>query len=58
MIFGLVTVVYPLCKSYTIYLLNSCLAGAIISYINSIPSVWVIELFQEQAKYYVQILHL
>lgn len=56
-IYGLVTIIYPLCTSYTVYIANSILAGGIIAYINSIPSIWVVELFQENAHRYVQILH-
>lgn len=56
-VYAFVTVVYPLCGSYTVYLANSALAGAVISYINSIPSIWIVEIFQEKAKTYVQILH-
>jgi len=55
--YGLVTVIYPLATSYSVYLLNSALAGVIISYINSIPSIWVVELFPENPETYVQVLH-
>lgn len=41
LILGLVTIIFPFCTNYSLYLFISALQGFLIPYLNTIPSVWV-----------------
>lgn len=56
-ILALVTIVFPFCTSYRLYLFISALQGFLVPYLNSIPSVWVIELFGRTSKTFLQLMH-
>lgn len=51
------SIVFPFCTSFALYLIISALQGFIFPFINTIPSVWIIDLFGDDSKIYLQIYH-
>ena len=51
--------VFPFLTSLTLYLINQAVNGVIVPIMNTIPNVWVMEMFEmNRAKTYLQIMHI
>lgn len=55
---GMITIVFPFCTSYLLYLVLSSVQGFLLAFIGTIPNVWVMEMFDKDSKTFLQLMHI